>query len=154
MRALPRSAQRAGHTLSDDARSSDREDRRIACDEPVVTLRNEARDYVDHQPGVLERVFTVPFGTVPGMVALHLRITEVLVHGWDLARAIGELATFPDDLAEQELTFGRGRLADVPPDRSPFAPPQPLAEAGRDCAWYQRTHLHWSLAEAGAGVVL
>lgn len=93
-----------------------------------MTLRNEARDYVDHQPGVLERVFTVPFGTVPGMVALHLRITEVLVHGWDLSRAIGELASFPDDLAEQELTFGRGKLADVPSDRSPFAPPQPLAE--------------------------
>ncbi len=80
------------------------------------------------QPGVLERVFTVPFGTVPGMVALHLRITEVLVHGWDLSRAIGEPASFPDDLAEQELTFGRGKLADVPSDRSPFAPPQPVAE--------------------------
>jgi hypothetical protein len=24
-------------------------------------------------------------GPVPGVVALHLRITDVLVHGWDLA---------------------------------------------------------------------
>ena len=80
------------------------------------------------QPGVLERPFTIPFGTVPGVVALHLRITEVLVHGWDLARAIGHVATFPEDLAEQELAFSRDKLADVAADRSPFAPPQPVAE--------------------------
>lgn len=35
------------------------------------------------RPGVLEEMFTVPFGTVPGTVALHLRITELLVHGLD-----------------------------------------------------------------------
>ena len=35
------------------------------------------------QPGVLDRVHTVPIGPVPGIAALHLRITEVLVHGWD-----------------------------------------------------------------------
>jgi uncharacterized protein (TIGR03086 family) len=62
------------------------------------------------------------------MVALDLRITEVLVHGWDLARATGQPATFPDDLAEQELAFSRAKLADIPSDRSPFAPPQPVAE--------------------------
>src|SRR4051794_498363 len=30
-------------------------------------------------PGALERIVQVPFGTVPGEVALHLRITEILV---------------------------------------------------------------------------
>ncbi len=79
-------------------------------------------------PGVLERVFTVPFGSVPGIVALHLRITEVLVHGWDVARATGQPATFPEDLADQELTFSRSKLAEIPSDRSPFAPPQPVAD--------------------------
>ncbi len=80
------------------------------------------------QPGVLERLFTVPFGTVPGMVALHLRITELLVHGWDLARAIGYPPDFPEDIAEQELAFSRSKLAEVPADRSPFAPPQAAPE--------------------------
>jgi uncharacterized protein (TIGR03086 family) len=77
------------------------------------------------QPGALERTVTVPFGTVPGAVALHLRLTELLVHGWDLARATGQQPAFPEGLAEQELAFTRSALADVPPGRIPFAPPRP-----------------------------
>lgn len=80
------------------------------------------------RPGVLAEMFAAPIGTVPGAAALHLRITELLVHGWDLARATGQPAALPDDLAEQELAFTRERLPDVRPGRSPFAPPQPVAE--------------------------
>ena len=79
------------------------------------------------EPGALDAMVTVPFGTVPGVVALHLRITELLVHGWDLARATGQPAAAPDGLAEQELAFSRSKLADIPPGRRPFGPPQPVA---------------------------
>lgn len=79
-------------------------------------------------PGVLERVVTVPFGTVPGVVALHLRLVEALVHGWDLARATGQLPRCDEELAEQELEFTRAKLAEVPPERSPFGPPRPVAQ--------------------------
>lgn len=61
-------------------------------------------------------------------VALHLRITELLVHGWDLARATDQVVTFPEDLAGQELAFTRVALADIPPGRRPFAPPEPVAD--------------------------
>ena len=70
----------------------------------------------------------MPFGTVPGAVALHLRLTEVLVHGWDLAQATGQVAAFPQDLAEQELAFTRDALGALPPGRSPFAPPTPAPD--------------------------
>lgn len=82
------------------------------------------------QPGALERVITVPAGTVPGSVALHLRLTELLVHGWDLARATGQSVTgLPADLAEQELAFSRAQLDRMPRDRRPFAsPPQPVTD--------------------------
>lgn len=80
------------------------------------------------QPGALERVCTVAVGAVPGIVALNLRITEALVHGWDLARATGQPSSFPEDLAEQELTFTRSKLAELPPDHYPFDLPQPVAD--------------------------
>jgi uncharacterized protein (TIGR03086 family) len=80
------------------------------------------------QPGALDQIVTVPFGTVPGAVALHLRITEVLVHGWDLARATGQLVAFSEDVAAQELAFSQAKLSDIPPGRRPFAPPQPVAD--------------------------
>ena len=79
------------------------------------------------EPGALERTVTVPFGTVPGMVALHLRVTELLVHGWDLARATGQAVAFPEEAAAAELDFTARMLPQVPPDRSPFGPPQPAA---------------------------
>jgi uncharacterized protein (TIGR03086 family) len=102
-----------------------------AGDEDLVRrYRESARALVGAfgQPGVLERVVTVPFGTVPGAVALHLRLAEALVHGWDLAQATGQAASFPEDIAEQELAWSRGALGQVPPARSPFAPPQPVAD--------------------------
>ena len=79
------------------------------------------------RPGVLDEVFTVPFGTVPGAVALHLRLTEILVHGWDVARATGQPADFPVDITEQELAFSRPILGQIPPGRHPFAPSLPEA---------------------------
>jgi uncharacterized protein (TIGR03086 family) len=83
------------------------------------------------QPGALDRVVTVPIGPVPGIVALHLRVTELLVHSWDLAQATGRSAEFPEDLAAQELDFSLAKLEDIPPDRRPFGPPQPVADDAR-----------------------
>ena len=74
--------------------------------------------------GALDRLVTVPFGTVPGAVALHLRITELLVHGWDVASATGQHVDVAPAVAEQELTFSERALEQLPADRSPFAPPQ------------------------------
>jgi uncharacterized protein (TIGR03086 family) len=96
----------------------------------VAAYRDSAEAVVAafRRPGALGRTVEVPFGTVPGAVALHLRLTEVLVHGWDLAQATGQVAAFPEDLAEQELTFTRDALGALPPGRSPFAPPTPAPD--------------------------
>jgi uncharacterized protein (TIGR03086 family) len=75
-------------------------------------------------PGALEKVVSVGFGTVPGAVALQLRVTELLVHGWDVAQATGQRLAAPPDVAEQVLAFTHTALRQVPPDRSPFGPPQ------------------------------
>jgi uncharacterized protein (TIGR03086 family) len=82
-------------------------------------------------PGVLERPVHVPFGTVPGAVALHLRIVECLVHGWDLATALGVPFDPPTPLVEQEIAFSGPLLGQVPPERRVFAPSRTAAEGAR-----------------------
>lgn len=101
----------------------------LSGQDPVSAYRASAQalQAAFDEPGALERVVTVPAGTVPGAVALHLRLTELLVHGWDLARATGQPTTgLPEDLAERELAFSRVQLGRIPPDRRPFAPSQPV----------------------------
>ena len=42
-------------------------------------------------------------------------------------RATGQAVTFPEVLAAAELDFTVSQLPAVPPDRSPFGPPRPVA---------------------------
>jgi uncharacterized protein (TIGR03086 family) len=98
--------------------------------DPLSAYRASAEELLAacRLPGALERVITVPFGTVPGAVAVHLRLVETLVHGWDLARATGQAVEYPDDLVQREMEFTLGALGNIPPERSPFAPPQPVSD--------------------------
>ena len=78
-------------------------------------------------PGVLESVYTAPFGTAPGAVLAHVRVVEVLVHGWDLARATGQPADFPGDVAERALAGARRQLTSRPQGPgAPFAAEVPV----------------------------
>ena len=55
-------------------------------------------------PGFLEsRVDTPMLGEQEGSTIVHMRINELLIHGWDLARATGQPDGLPDDLAEGAL---------------------------------------------------
>jgi len=78
-------------------------------------------------PGVLESVYTAPFGTAPGTAMVHVRIVENLVHGWDLARATGQTGPFPADVAERALARSRKNLTSRPEGPgAPFAAEVPV----------------------------
>ena len=78
-------------------------------------------------PGVLGSVYDAPFGTAPGAAMAHVRITENLVHGWDLARATGQPGHFPDHVAGRALVRSRQRLTARPEGPgAPFAAEVPV----------------------------
>ena len=72
--------------------------------DPVADFR-EARDEtlrVFSEDGVIEKTFP----------ALGVAFSDQLLHGWDLARAAGQDATMPEDLAEAAFQMVHGRFTD------------------------------------------
>ena len=100
-------------------------------DDPLAAYQRAAAQLREAfaAPGVLESVYEAPFGTGPGAVLVHVRIVEVLVHGWDLARATGQPAEFPDDVAGRALARSRQRLTTRPQGPgAPFAAEVPVPQ--------------------------
>jgi len=62
------------------------------------------------EPGVLEQVYQSPIGPVPGSVIVHLRISELLIHGWDIARATGQPTDLDPELGQETLAWAREKL--------------------------------------------
>lgn len=87
--------------------------------DPVGAYRRAAAELQEAfaVPGVLESVFTAPFGTGPGVALAHVRVIEALVHGWDVTRATGQRADFPDDVAERALAVARRLMESRPEGR-------------------------------------
>jgi uncharacterized protein (TIGR03086 family) len=111
-----------------------------AWDERLVELR-EALPDVD-----LSATVTAPFGTVPAGAALASYVGELVVHGWDLATALGRPDLLDGTVAEPVLPaalvrlpregrepFPFGEVVDVPDDAS--ALDRLVGWMGRDPAW-------------------
>jgi uncharacterized protein (TIGR03086 family) len=71
------------------------------------------------RPGALAGTYTLPIGTVPADALVRIRIVEHLGHGWDLARATGQQAVFPDDVAQRAIEAAKAQLAVFPEGRGP-----------------------------------
>jgi uncharacterized protein (TIGR03086 family) len=61
-----------------------------------------------HRPDVLEATVRLGFGAVPAPMAALIHLTEVLVHGVDLAVATGQEALIDEPACEELLTVMRG----------------------------------------------
>jgi uncharacterized protein (TIGR03086 family) len=51
-------------------------------------------------PGAMERPCAVSYGPVPGAVYCGHRTMDVLIHGWDVAKATSQSTTLPPELVE------------------------------------------------------
>lgn len=97
-------------------------------DDPVAAWQGSAAGLLAafDRPGVLEQTFRSPLGPMPGAGLAGLRITETLVHGWDLARSTGQQPHFDDTVAQNALDFTLRQLpAEASRSAFPFAPAQP-----------------------------
>ncbi len=76
--------------------------------------------------GVLEKMFTLPFGTMPGSALMGLVMTDTFQHGWDLARATGQPTDLAPELAAAILAQSRQAIQDGfrGPEGAPFGPEQ------------------------------
>ncbi|MGB3763776.1 MAG: TIGR03086 family metal-binding protein [Ornithinimicrobium sp.] len=77
-------------------------------------------------PETLTRTVTVGFGPVPGAIPARLCLVETIVHGWDVARSTNQDLEVDEEAAAKALEFSQGMMSQLPPDRSPFHPRQPV----------------------------
>ncbi len=89
----------------------------------------------------LARTVTAPFGTAPVAVMLGMYVSELTVHGWDLARALGREDLLDPALAEPQVEHARAKIPAVR-DGMPFEPPVEVADDApaydRLVGWYGR----------------
>ncbi|NUO57986.1 MAG: TIGR03086 family protein [Hamadaea sp.] len=80
-----------------------------------------------HQPNALDRTVQLSFGPMPAPAAALIHLTELLVHGADLAVVIGRPDLVDDDACDRLLTTMRGM--DIEPFRrmGAFGPAQPTS---------------------------
>jgi len=64
-------------------------------------------------PGVMDRTFELPLGTMTAQALASATLLEVVVHGWDISQATGEAADIPDALARPILDFARQPIVDA-----------------------------------------
>ncbi len=79
--------------------------------------------------GLLGRVLDLGWAHLPGAVALAIWVSEVTVHTWDLATALGIGVDWDQGLTERSLLGMRvGLPAEPRGDDVPFDPPVPVAD--------------------------
>ncbi|MFD8706326.1 TIGR03086 family metal-binding protein [Kitasatospora sp. NPDC059648] len=110
-------------------------------DDPVAAYRSAAAADLAawRRPGALDRSVTIPLGELPGEFAATVHLTELAVHGADIAVATGQEHLLDTELLEGLLAAIRELGVD--PYRAPgiFGPEAPVAE---DAPVHQRLLAH------------
>jgi uncharacterized protein (TIGR03086 family) len=121
----------AGKTIDD---VGDRLDGDVLGDDPLAAYDRSAGAASEafQATGAMEKPVAVSYGPVPGEVYAGHRFIDVLIHGWDLAKATGQDATLPPDLVDacwevvapqMEMLAGSGAYGDqsveVPEEGAP-----------------------------------
>ena len=97
------------------------------------------------QDGVMEQMFNLPFGEMPGAALAGLAATDTFQHGWDIAKATGQSTDLAPDLAAGLLEQSKMSIQEAfrGPEGAPFGSeqqaPQGAAAADQLAAFLGRT---------------
>lgn len=82
------------------------------------------------QEGVVDGPVSFPGSELPGAFAARMLAGDVLIHGWDLARATGQAVDWDQELAADILDWQREAARTFPPDTRAraFAPELPCTD--------------------------
>ena len=79
-------------------------------------------------PGAMERRCHMSFGDIPAPAAVSIHFLDIVVHGWDLARATDQDTTIEPDLAAEALDISHGLLSPELRDTGVFGPEIPISD--------------------------
>ncbi len=81
----------------------------VSADSAARTYRDAAWAAVQAwaSPAAQDRAYDMPWGRLPGRVMVGFLLIEALGHGWDLARATGQDASYDPDLVEAVHALAR-----------------------------------------------
>ena len=103
-------------------------------DDPAAAYRRGVEALLSAvDAGAIERVHVTPLGDMPGTALAGAIALDVVVHGWDLGRAVDAAPVVDDDLAGGLLDFARASFAAKPRPpvlgpEVPVAPDAPLTD--------------------------
>ena len=91
------------------------------------------------RPGALEQKYKTSRSELPGAALFNIFLIELLVHGWDLAKATGQPTEMPADLAEMELAFTTKMMKERRMGfEQPVSVPEEASVTDRLVAWLGR----------------
>ena len=93
--------------------------------DPIAGVGQALTDLIDamHSPGALDRTIAAPFGDVPGDAFARFVVLDGLVHGWDIATALGQPYEPPDELVAAVDGFAREAIVPAMREAEMFAAP-------------------------------
>jgi uncharacterized protein (TIGR03086 family) len=99
--------------------------------DPLAAFHHHSRAAHEalEQPGALERTVHLSFGDFSGEYYANQVGADVLIHAWDLARAIGQDDTLPDDSVAWAIPYWTATLAEFGPTDYFAAPIEVAADA-------------------------
>ncbi len=106
-------------------------DRDLPGQDPVKAYRVATEGLLSAASGdALERPHQTPLGEMPGAALAGFITMDLVVHGWDLAKATGQAPVLEPELAEKVFAFAKGFFTDD--NRAPRIGPEVPVPAEAD----------------------